>query len=151
MAHIWKPHFTVAAIAERDGRFLCIEEHAEDGVRINQPAGHVEAGESPLNAVVRETLEESAWQFTPQALVGIYQWTVPDGSKTYVRLAFCGQVDGFDAARTLDHGIIRSMWLTRDELHKRRASHRSPLVLDCVDDYLAGHRLPLNVIRYYPS
>lgn len=149
MTGIWKPHYTVAAITERDGRFLLVEEHTEDGVRINQPAGHVESGESPVEAVVRETLEESAWQFVPQVLVGIYQWTVPDRGKTYLRFAYSGTVHGFEAERRLDKGILRTLWLTRDELQACRARHRSPLVLDCVDDYLAGKHFPCDMVRYY--
>lgn len=139
-------HVTVAAVIEHDGAFLVVEERVGDALRINQPAGHVEAGENLLQAVVRETLEETGRIFRPEALVGVYLWQVPDASLTYLRLAFCGQAGARDPERALDAGIERTLWLTRDEIGARRPQWRSPLVLRCVDDYLAGRRYPLAIL-----
>ena len=145
---VWKPDVTVAAIAERDGRFLLVEERASGRVVINQPAGHLEDGETFLEAVVRETLEETAWGFEPRAVVGVYVWRPAHMNRTFLRIAFSGQISGHDAARPLDHGIIRTRWLSRAELAEPRARLRSPLVLQCVDDYLAGARYPLSLISH---
>jgi len=147
MSGIWKPNVTVAAVLERDQRFLVVEEETEDGVRINQPAGHLEAGESLVEAVVRETLEETAYRFVPQALVGIYQWARPQGDVTYLRFAFSGVEAGHIADRALDQGILRAVWLSVDELRACRGQHRSPLVMQCVEDWLSGRRCGLDVLR----
>jgi 8-oxo-dGTP pyrophosphatase MutT (NUDIX family) len=144
----WKPDVTVAAIAERNGQFLVVEERASGRVVINQPAGHLEDGETFLEAVVRETLEETAWVFAPQAVVGVYVWRPTHVNRTFLRIAFCGELAGHDAARPLDHGILRTRWLSRAELAEPRARLRSPLVLQCVDDYLAGTRYPLSLISH---
>ncbi len=141
-----RPNVTVAAIVEQAGKFLLVEERADGRRVLNQPAGHVEAQESLLEAVVRETLEETAYAFEPTALVGIYQWKHPVKDTTYLRLAFCGNVLGHDAARPLDDGIIRTTWLSLDELRAQPDKLRSPLVLKCFDDYLAGYRHPLWLI-----
>jgi 8-oxo-dGTP pyrophosphatase MutT (NUDIX family) len=142
----WRPDITVAAVVERDHRFLIVEEHI-DGHRVyNQPAGHVEPGESPLNAVIRETLEETAWQLTPTCLIGAYAWRKPGTTNDTLRIAFAGSVDKHDAARPLDHPVIATHWLTRSELLARASELRTALVLRCVDDYLAGQRLPLAAI-----
>ncbi len=140
---------TVAAIVERDGRFLVIEEHTSAGLRINQPAGHLEAGETLADAVIRETLEETAHRFVPEALVGAYMthFERPGRSVTYLRFTFCGTTTGEDAGRALDDGIVRAMWLTVDELRACAARHRTPLVMKCVDDYLSGRRVPLDFIH----
>ena len=146
----WFPHVTVAAIAERDGRFLLVEEHTRAGLRLNQPAGHLEAGESLLDAVVRETIEETAHPFTPEALVGVYMthFGQPgESGKTYLRFTYCGQVGAALADRRLDDGIVRALWLTADELRAASARHRTPLVIQCVDDYLAGKRAPLDFVH----
>ncbi|CAK0287176.1 NUDIX domain-containing protein [Burkholderia pseudomallei] len=138
---IWTPHVTVAAIVERDGRFLVIEEHTSSGLRVNQPAGHLEAG---------ETLEETAHPFEPQALVGVYvaHYARPSSSgATYLRFAFCGRAGERIAHRALDDGIVRTLWLTADELRACEARHRSPAVMRCVDDYLAGRRVPLDFVH----
>jgi 8-oxo-dGTP pyrophosphatase MutT (NUDIX family) len=140
---------TVAAVIHHQGRFLFVEEHADDGVRINQPAGHLEPDESILEAAVRETLEETAYGFLPEALVGIYRWRHPAKSLTYLRFAFCGDLGRHEAGRTLDHGILRTLWLAPDELRSCAPSHRSPLVLRCVEDYLAGRRYPLDLLIHY--
>ena len=146
----WKPNVTVAAIIERDGRFLLVEEETPDGVRLNQPAGHLERGESLLAACARETLEESAWHFSPTALVGVYLWPSGKADLTYLRFAFCGELGGHEAQRRLDQGILRALWLTPQELQARQGEQRSPLVAQCIADYLAGQRLPLSAIRHYP-
>lgn len=143
-----RPRVTVAAIVERDGRFLFVEERdAEGHLVINQPAGHVEAGESLLEAVVRETFEETGWHIQPEALVGIYQWGRPDGGINYLRVAIAGRPEGHDENATLDEGIERTVWLSLDELAERRAMHRSPLVMRCTEDFLAGERYPLAVLK----
>jgi len=188
MSTPWKPNVTVAAMIERDGRFLLVEEETDEGIRINQPAGHLDEGESLVAACARETLEETAWHFTPKALVGIYQWRRPAGDRlaagpsqgeagqdcdpersegerpsplaqgrgmggrssiTYLRFAFCGELGGHEDLRILDQGILRALWLTPDEMAAARQRHRSPLVMQCVTDYLAGRRYPLELIRHY--
>ncbi|MDO6384784.1 NUDIX hydrolase [Uliginosibacterium sp. 31-12] len=146
---IWKPHVTVAAIVEREGRFLLVEEHTADGVRLNQPAGHLDEGESLEAACVREALEETAHHVAVDALVGIYQWTRPSGDITYLRFAFAARATGFEDGRELDEGIIRAVWLTPEELAAQPERWRSPLVMQCIQDYLAGQRYPLEVIRHY--
>jgi len=146
---IWKPHVTVAAIIERDGKFLLVEEETAQGVRFNQPAGHLEAHESLFDAVMRETLEESAYHFTPKHITGIYRWHAEESNRTYLRFAFAGELAGFEANRPLDTGIIRALWLSLDEIRACQMRHRSPLVLRCIEDYLAGHRYPLELITHY--
>ena len=137
---------TVAAVLERDGRFLVVEEQTDEGVRINQPAGHLEPGESIIAGVQRETLEESAYRFEPHAVVGVYRWHYPQKNVTYVRFAICGTVGARGTDLTLDHGILRALWLTPEQLRECAQSHRSPLVMRCVDDYLAGRRYPLEIL-----
>jgi ADP-ribose pyrophosphatase YjhB (NUDIX family) len=143
----WKPNVTVAAVVERDGAFLLVEEQTADGVRYNQPAGHLEAGESLVDAVIRETLEESAWRFTPAALVGVYQYQQAASGITYLRFAFAGELSDHDAGRKLDTGIMRALWMPVAEIRACRARHRSPLLMQCVDDYLAGRRYPLQLLH----
>ncbi|MBY0440454.1 MAG: NUDIX hydrolase [Burkholderiales bacterium] len=147
---IWKPNVVVAAIVERDGRFLLIEEETSTGLRLNQPAGHWDPGETLLDAVARETLEESAYHFTPTALVGIYSLPLADTGITYLRFAFTGEITGHEPGRALDTGIVRALWQTPDEIRAGRDRHRSPLLLECVEDYLAGCRYPLALIRHHP-
>ncbi|MGL4603169.1 MAG: NUDIX hydrolase [Iodobacter sp.] len=145
---MWKPNATVAAVVERDGLFLLVEERIAGELKLNQPAGHIESGESIAAAAVRETLEETAYHFKPGALVGIYQWSPPEKPEvTYLRFAFSGEITGFEAGLALDTDIERAVWLSRDELVVRTSQHRSPLLLACVDDYLAGHRYPLELLR----
>ena len=146
---IWKPNVTVAAVIERDGKFLLVEEETTQGVRFNQPAGHLEADESLLAAVVRETLEETAHHFTPQHLIGIYRWHSDHADTTYLRFAFCGTANGHEPERVLDEGIVRAVWMTPDEIRATRERHRSPLILRCVEDYLAGKRYPLELLVHY--
>ena len=149
MNRVWKPNVTVAALIEREGRFLLVEEETEDGVRFNQPAGHLDQGESLIAACAREALEETAWSFRPTALVGIYQWPRPQGDITYLRFAFSGEVGEHEFGRALDVGILRAVWMTPDEIRAAADRHRSPLVWQCVSDYLAGRRFPLELVRHY--
>ncbi|MCF8197262.1 MAG: NUDIX hydrolase [Sulfuritalea sp.] len=149
MNRIWKPNVTVAALIEREGRFLLVEEETEDGLRFNQPAGHLDAGESLVAACTRETLEETAWEFRPTALVGIYQWPRPQGDITYLRFAYSGELGAHVADRILDAGIQRAVWMTTEEIDASMDRHRSPLVKQCVTDYLAGQRYPLDIVRHY--
>ena len=157
----WKPSVTVAAVIEESGRFLLVEEHTPEGLRLNNPAGHLDPGESPVAACARETLEETAYQFTPQALVGVYlarfQRPAPNEAHpaiediTYLRFAFCGNLGAWDAQRTLDTGIVRTLWLGADEIRANASRLRSPLVLQCMEDYLAGQRFGLELIHTHAS
>jgi 8-oxo-dGTP pyrophosphatase MutT (NUDIX family) len=154
MADIWKPSVTVAAIIERHGKFLLVEEMTSDGLRFNQQAGHLDPDESLLQAVVRETLEETAHDFTPTALVGAYlcrsRSTHTGEPVTYLRFAFCGEA-GAVHDQPLDAGIQRALWMTYEEIRASAARHRSPLVLECIDDYLAGTRGSLSLVKSHPS
>ncbi|MDE2430023.1 MAG: NUDIX hydrolase [Burkholderiales bacterium] len=154
MSSIWKPSVTVAAIIERDHHFLMIEEETADGIRINQPAGHLDPDESLVQAVIRETLEETAHDFTPTALIGTYlsRFISPLNGEavTYLRFAFTGQL-GQQHQRPLDTGILRTLWMSHAELLASQERHRSPLVLQCVNDYLAGQRASLDLVRTHPS
>ncbi len=169
---IWKPNVTVAAILERDGKFLLVEEESTSGLVLNQPAGHLESGENLPDAAVRETLEESAYRFEPvsippnrrldadclplvQHLIGIYRWHSDVSHTTYLRFAFTGDILAHYPDQLLDTGIapqgdnVRAMWMTLDEIRESQARHRSPLVLRCVEDYLAGKRFPLDLLVHY--
>jgi 8-oxo-dGTP pyrophosphatase MutT (NUDIX family) len=132
------PDITVAAVAETAGRFLCVEERINQRLVFNQPAGHVEPGESLIAAVVREVREETAWRFEPRALLGVYLWRRPSARRATLRFAFTGTVTDHDAHQRLDRGIVRTHWLSPAELQARAAQLRSPLVLRCVEDFLAG-------------
>ncbi|WP_269531184.1 NUDIX hydrolase [Chitinimonas sp. BJYL2] len=148
---IWKPNTTVAVIVERDGRYLLVEEHTADGLRFNQPAGHLDHGESLLAASVREAREETGYTVIPTALVGIYQWSPPGKpGLTYLRVAYAAELDErAPVATELDPDILRPVWLGYDELLACRERHRSPLVLQCIDDYRAGRRYPLELISHH--
>lgn len=146
---IWKPHVTVAVVVERQGRYLVVEEETDDGIRINQPAGHLEADESLVAAAVREAFEETAHEVVPEALVGIYRWARPDSDVVYLRFAFAAHAVAHHPEHALDDGILRALWLTPDELRADSARHRSPLVMQCVDDHLAGRRFPLDVLVHF--
>lgn len=142
---VWKPSATVAAVIERDGRFLFVEE-VSDGRRVlNQPAGHLDPGESLVEACAREVLEETAHHFVPAALVGIYRWHYAAKDVTFLRFCFAGRLEGEERGRRLDKEIVALHWLTPQELQARQAEHRSPLVAQCVQDYLAGRRYPLEL------
>jgi 8-oxo-dGTP pyrophosphatase MutT (NUDIX family) len=140
------PDVTVAAIAEERGRFLVVEERINNRLVFNQPAGHVENGETLLQAVAREAREETAWQFTPQALLGVYLWRNPRTGRSTLRFAFTGTVSDHNACQPLDRGIVRTHWFSRDEMLERERRLRSPLVLRCIDDYLQGQREPLQPV-----
>ena len=142
---VWKPSVTVAAVIEREGQFLLVEEKIDGRLVLNQPAGHLDPGESLIEACRREVLEETAHRFEPQALVGIYRWHYAKKDVTFLRLCFCGRVTGVEAGRQLDKGIVAAPWLTAAELEARKADHRSPLVAKCMADFLAGKRYPLDV------
>jgi 8-oxo-dGTP pyrophosphatase MutT (NUDIX family) len=155
MSTIWKPSVTVAAVICHQGRFLMVEEESGDGIRLNQPAGHLDEGESLIDAVIRETLEETAYNFRPSALIGTYMSRAVSSNRTgleatYLRFAFTGEL-GEKMDRPLDTGIIRTLWMTRDELAACKERHRSPLVLQCIDDYLAGQHAPLALIYTHHS
>lgn len=151
----WRPSATVAAVIEHEGKFLLVEEHTPEGLRLNNPAGHLDPGESPEQACARETLEETAYAFTPKALVGVYlsrferppSAARPKGEDiTYLRFAFCGKLGAFERERRLDYGIVRTLWLSADEVRASAERHRSPLVVQCMEDYLAGKRYPLALL-----
>ena len=153
----WKPNVTVAAVIERDGQFLLVEEQTSQGLRLNNPAGHLDPGETLVQACVRETREETAFRFEPQALVGVYltaptQATVPvkasrsKGNITYLRFAFRGVLGAHDPQQPLDRGIVRVVWMSLPELRASRERHRSLVVLQCVEDYLAGACYPLQML-----
>ena len=142
-----KPSITVAAIVERAGRFLLVEERIGGRLVLNQPAGHVEPGEDIVEAVIRETLEETAGRFRPEALLGSYLWKHPGTGTLTLRFAFIGELLAFEPGRALDPDIERTAWLTRAELLACADRLRSPLVLGCIDDYLAGQRAPLSAVR----
>ena len=143
---VWKPDVTVAAVMEREGRFLLVEEHTERGLLFNQPAGHLESEETITAAVAREALEETAWEFVPERLIGVYRWQASDIGATYLRFAFAGRLGAHYGDRALDSGIVRTAWLTAQEVRANRARHRSPLVIRCMEDYLAGKSTPLDVL-----
>ena len=146
----WKPNVTVAAVIERDGRYLLVEEETLEGLRLNNPAGHLDPVESAIQACAREALEETAHRFTPTHLVGVYMSRFQRESTgedvTYLRLAFCGELGEVQPGRQLDSGIVRTVWMTPDEVRASRDRHRSPLVLRCIEDHLAGQRYPLALI-----
>jgi phosphatase NudJ len=144
----WHASVTVAAIIEQDGKFLLVEEHTPEGLKLNNPAGHLDPGEGLLQACVRETLEETARAFEPEALVGTYMSRMRRASTgediTYLRFAFCGKVGPMIAGRVFDEGIVRNVWLSSEDLVASVPRHRSPLLLRCVQDYLRGQRYPLD-------
>lgn len=155
----WKPNVTVAAVIERDGRFLLVEEHTSHGLKLNTPAGHLDPGESPAEGCAREALEETAHHFVPTALVGVYMARFqrqPTASAegrdseediTYLRFAFAGTLGDFVQGLALDEGIVRTLWMTPDEIRASVDRHRSPLLLQCIEDYLGGARHPLSLIH----
>ena len=145
MSVAWRPSVTVAAVIERGGRFLLVEEEVDGRRVLNQPAGHLDPDESLPAACRREVLEETAHRFSPRALVGVYRWHYAAKDVTFLRFCFCGELEGVEAGRALDRGIVAARWLSLDELRARRDEHRSPLVEQCVRDFLAGRRFPLDL------
>ena len=143
----WKPHVTVAAVIEQGGCFLCVEETIAGKRRLNQPAGHLEPGESLTDAVIREVHEETTRAFTPETLVGVYLWRAGPQRPTFVRVTFTGHVGEADPMLQTDAEIDANVWLGADAIRARRHEWRSPLVMECIDDYLAGQRYPLSLLR----
>jgi len=160
---VWTPRATVAAVIERDGKFLMVEEPdsnqssknqgsknqgSKPGSTVfNQPAGHLENNESLVQAIIREVNEETAWDFTPLYILGVYQWQTPTADKTYMRTTYVGTVDNHRPEQPLEDGILQACWLSRDDLLTRSSQLRSPLILACIDDYLNGTRYPLELYR----
>lgn len=147
----WRPDLTVAAIVQRQDRFLIVEERIAGRLVLNQPAGHVEEGESVVAAVTRETLEETAWHFTPRHLLGVYLWRHETTGRSFLRIAIEGEVLRQEPERVLDDGIVAAHWLSREQLLAHSAQLRSPLVLRCIDDHLAGNRHDLQALVYMDS
>jgi len=148
---IWKPNVVVAAIVERDEQFLLVEEEADGQLVLNQPAGHLDEGESLIQAVIRETLEETAWHIEPTALLGIYRWPHPAKPVTYLRFAFVARPLRHEPERPLDKEIHRTLWMSADEIRTEQARHRSPQVQRCLDDYLAGVCYPLEILKEFTA
>ena len=144
----WKPNVTVAAIAEDAGRFLLVEEDADNHIVFNQPAGHLEKNETLVSAIKREVLEETAREFEPESLVGVYLYPNPHVDIIYLRFCFAGKCTRYHADRSLDDGIIRAVWLSKEEIEANRDRMRSPMVLNCINDYLSGKRYPLELINH---
>jgi 8-oxo-dGTP pyrophosphatase MutT (NUDIX family) len=144
---IWKPHVTVAAVVEQQGRFLLVEEQIDGKAVLNQPAGHLEEGEDLVTAVIRETLEETAWHFRPAAVVGLYRWQQPSTGSTFLRITFSGSCLGHEPGRPLDTDIERVLWLSPQEVRRQTTRLRSPMVLRSIEDYLAGHACPLSLLN----
>jgi len=155
MSERWKPNVTVAAVIEDAGRYLLVEEHTPEGLRLNTPAGHLDPGESPQEGAVREALEETARVFTPDCVLGVYlarfQRPSRDEDVTYLRIAFGGAAGAADPSRALDTGIVRTLWMTLDEVRASRERHRSALVLRCIEDHAGGRRHPLDLVHTDPS
>jgi len=147
---IWKPNTVVAAVVERDGKFLLVEEEADGQIVLNQPAGHLDPGETLTHAVIRETLEETAWHIEPTALLGVYRWPHPKKDITYMRFAFVAKAVRHEPERSLDKEIRQALWMTADEIRAARSRHRSPQVERCLDDFLSGACYPLDVLKDLP-
>jgi len=148
---IWRPHVTVATVVPRDGRFLLVEEDIRGRIVLNQPAGHLDPDEAIQHAAVRETLEETGWDIELDCLLCVQQWRNAESGRQFVRFTFGGVPLHHHADRALDDGIVRTLWLTREEIAAEASRLRSPMVLASVDDWLAGHRLPLDTIRWLAS
>lgn len=147
----WTPHVTVATVVEQDGKFLTVEETCNGKVVFSQPAGHVEQGESLIQAAIRETLEETGWVIAPTHFLGLYVYTSPHNQVTYYRSCFIAQTERLDETRGLDDGIIRALWLSKTELEQNQHKLRSPIVLKCIEDYVDGKKLPLDyVYEHHP-
>lgn len=147
---IFTPDLTVATVVARDGRLLMVEERVQGQAVFNQPAGHLEAGETLQRAAIRETLEETGWDVELIDFIGCYQWTSPDDGRSFVRFAFSGRAGQHHPERALDDGILRALWLSPSEISACADRHRSPLVAAAIDDFLAGKRLPLHAVRWLP-
>lgn len=148
MSTLWQPHIVVAAVVEREGRYLIVEEFINGELRLNQPAGHWEAGETLFEGLVREALEETAWDVRPTGFLGIYAWHPQDLPYPFVRFAFLAEATEHHPERKLDDGILRAIWLTPEELLAKQALHRGPAVMQCIEDHRAGRVFPLDVIQH---
>ena len=148
---IWKPHVTVAAIDEKDNKFLIVEEMVDGQLVYNQPAGHLDSGESLMVAGIRETFVETAWTFQPEARGGIQLWRHPVHRESYLRFSFCGSCYDHHKGHSLDKGIEQALWLSRDELVDHNHKLRSPMVLRTIDDYLEGRRYSLDILEHIAS
>ncbi|WP_031432652.1 NUDIX hydrolase [Methylomarinum vadi] len=146
---VWKPHVTVAAVIEQNNRFLLVEEHTPDGLRLNQPAGHLEENEDLISAVKREVSEETAWQFEPENIVSVQLWRKKPHHPSFLRFTFCGRIHSHDPLQPLDDEIIGTHWLSREAIAAKPELLRSPLVLICVDNYLSGQRYPLSMLQAF--
>ncbi len=146
---VWKPHVTVAAIIERENRFLFVEEHTASGLKFNQPAGHLEPDEDFITAVKREVYEETAWQFEPEYLVSIQLWRKNPEYPTFLRLCFSGQCHSHEPEKALDEGIVATHWLSHAEIVAQHHRLRSPLVLLSLDNYLDGQQYPLSLLKNF--
>ena len=146
---VWKPNVTVAAVIERDGRFLLVEENTANGLAYNQPAGHLEPGESLIDAVKREVWEETAWQFEPQALIAVQLWRKDPDHPSYLRFCFTGTVHSHNPAQVLDEGIVATHWLSAAEISGQGLPLRSHLVLQTLQEYLSGNRYPLSLLQTF--
>jgi 8-oxo-dGTP pyrophosphatase MutT (NUDIX family) len=145
----WKPNVTVAAVINKNDQYLLVEEQTKSGVLFNQPAGHLEPNESIIQGAIRETLEETGYTFRPQWLLGIYNWHSLVNDTTFLRFAFFGTADCYDHNRELDEGIVRAAWFNTNEIYELVHRHRSPLVIKCIEDHLAGKQYPLEILTHY--
>lgn len=148
MSEAWQPHIVVAAVVEREGRYLLVEEFINDELRINQPAGHWERGETLIEGVKREALEETAWDIEPTGFLGVYAWQPKSLPYPFVRFAFVANAIRHHPERKLDEGILRAIWLTPDELRAGSELHRGPSVMACIEDFSAGRVYPLSLIQH---
>jgi len=146
---VWKPHVTVAAVIEKDNKFLLVEEHTNNGIAFNQPAGHLENGESIISAVMREVNEETAWKFEPESIISIQLWRKNPEFSSFLRICFTGKVHSYNAEQALDDEIIATHWLDREQIAEKKSQLRSPLVLTTIDAYLKGERYPLSLLKSY--
>ncbi len=146
---VWKPHVTVAAVIEKNNSFLLVEEHTNNGIAFNQPAGHLENGESIITAVSREVNEETAWQFEAESIIAIQLWRKTSDYPSFLRVCFAGKVHSHNPEQKLDDDIIATHWLTRDQIFDKQSQLRSPLVLKTIDVYLKGQRYPLSLLETY--
>ena len=146
---VWKPHVTVAAVIEKAGYFLLVEETTDNGIAFNQPAGHLEADEDLIHAIKREVTEETAWQFEPEAVISVQLWRKTPNNPSFMRFCFTGKVHSHDPNQKLDDDIIATHWFSRDEILHKQQQLRSPLVLLTVDEYLKGRRYPLSILQSF--
>lgn len=144
---MWLPRVTVAAVIKHQGKFLLVEEKSDDRLVFNQPAGHWDQGETLTDAVAREVMEETGWEFHATHLLGVYNWTHPTNNTTYLRFAFAGNLGAQKSPAPLDKDIVRTVWLSEDEVLQSRDKHRSPLIWRCIQDFNGNQRYPLDVLR----